>query len=92
MSGLYLLSLSSLTPSTRARPAVASATSSAPPLLIVGAGVLGKLIAEEWRGLHGPDVAIRGARELHTKMNVQNVQTVAKGFSKCPEASAAFSS
>jgi len=31
-----------------------------PPLLIVGAGVLGRLIAQEWHEVHGADAVVRG--------------------------------
>lgn len=38
----------------------ATAGSGSPPLLVVGAGVLGRLIAREWRSIHGANAEVRG--------------------------------
>jgi nucleoside-diphosphate-sugar epimerase len=46
---------------TRAGHVRAAEASSSPPLLIVGAGVLGRLAAAEWRELHGGGCKVVGA-------------------------------
>lgn len=39
---------------------VTASASSSPPLVIVGAGVLGRLAAEEWKRIHGDDCEVIG--------------------------------
>lgn len=48
----------------------ATAGSGSPPLLVVGAGVLGRLIAQEWHSVHGANAVVRGVvRQTNAERN-----------------------